>query len=133
MSRPLTNKQLVVLGVVRSNPTGLEAKRVADLVRAESPLRHCEYCDGTGERNFPGYQCAPCGGQGERHAHFSYAEAYQALQRLRKVGLIARRCKRDEWGDEVPVHIYFALAVPDPTDPLEQAFALPSSDAGDGR
>jgi hypothetical protein len=125
VSRKLTNKQLVVLEVVRRHPVGLEAKRIAALVREESPLRHCEYCDGTGTRN--GWRCAPCRGSGERHAHFSYSDAYAVLQRLRKLGLVSRRCKRDEWGDEVPTHIYFPEAAPDPTDPLERAFNAPSA------
>jgi hypothetical protein len=59
---------------------------------------------------------------------FAYGDAYVALAQLRKRGLAGRRCLKDQWGDDLATHVYFAVApTADPTDPLEQVFALSSS------
>jgi RecJ-like exonuclease len=122
--RKLTNKQLLVLDVVRRHPEGLDAKTVATKVTEEAVEGPCSKCDATGKLQCR--VCWACDGTGQRKPFFYYGDAYQALKRLRSEGLIERRCKRDEWGDELALHVYFAAAAPDADDPLERAFNAPA-------
>jgi Fe2+ or Zn2+ uptake regulation protein len=98
--RKLTNKQLIVLGVVRRNPQGLSVNRIAGLVTEEGVPGPCNSCDATGQRLY-GRDCWRCKGTGESTPYFQYSDAYQALKRLRSEGLVTRTCKRDQFGDEL--------------------------------
>lgn len=121
MSRRLTNKQVVVLELLRAEGE-LTAKEIAAEITERTV---CSVCDGTGNGDWGRrHECEKCYGSGR--AYFHYSDAYQALQALRKVGAVARRCKRDEWGDELALHVYYAVDV-DAKDELEQAWNLPAA------
>lgn len=120
--RELTNKQLIVLELLRSDGE-MDCHSIA---RTLTERTTCAHCDGTGEGDNEHYGCRPCFGRGKRT--MAYGEAYIVLKQLRARGLVARRCRRDEWGDELATHIYFAEPAPAADDPLEQAWQLPTAD-----
>lgn len=126
MARALTNKQLAVLSVLRRFPDGIGCKELARTVAEETPCSACGYA---GEVD--GERCGRCYGRG--HIYFDYGAAYVALGRLMKEGLAWRRCKRDEWGDELAGHVYFPADRVEGDDPLEQAWALPAFEGGGQR
>ena len=122
--RPLTNKQVAVLEFMREQTEPLTAQQIAEAIMARTP---CSHCDGTGDGSDSRFGCRPCYGRGRRP--FYYPEAYTALQRLRKDGLVTRRFKRDEWGDEIPRHVYEVVAEGQAADdPLESLWRMPAKD-----
>lgn len=130
MPRALTNKQLAALHCVRESGP-MTAQQVAD--ELTGPRVDCPTCGGTGDGTSGYYKnrCPDCYGNGKRNIpRLDYSEAYQALQRLTKAGLVERQSVKDEWGDPVGGRIkYAAVAVePDPDDELERAFAAPSAE-----
>ena len=114
--RPLNNKQVVVLELLRAEGE-MSANDAADMIRGRTP---CASCNGSGEGDDSRYGCRRCYGHG--HVLFSYSDAYTALERLRRAGLVNRRHPLDEFGDELPRFRYFAIGS-DKTDPLESVVA----------
>jgi hypothetical protein len=118
--RRLTNKQVTVLELLR-DVGPLTVNEIAEKVTAQTI---CSVCDGTGEGDSR-FGCGACYGRG--HPYFHYSQAYQALKSLRSAGLVRRRCARDEWGDEIPRHVYYAVPSP-AADPLEALWNAPTAE-----
>jgi hypothetical protein len=119
MPRPLTNRQLWVLAYVREHP-GCTINQVwrDSPVDVERTAAFKEDHDVGDEVNFE-----------IRSLH--YADAYQALKRLMKDGLVERTASRDSFGDEHMPWRWSATEA-DPHDPLERAFAAPAAEGGEG-
>lgn len=121
MPRALTNKQILVLNLLRAEGP-MTALKIAERIH-EATL--CPTCGGSGEG--ANERCASCYGRGK--AWFGYSNAYQAAEALRKRGLTTRDAILDPFGDPVGRFVYSAAA-PDPNDPLEALWALPEADRG---
>lgn len=119
--RKLTNKQVVVLELLREKGA-LTCNDIAETITHRTP---CSLCDGTGGGDHPRFGCPKCYGRGR--AVFCYSVAYQCLKTLRNRGLVVRRFKRDEWGDELPTHIYEAAPIVREDDPLEALWTMPAT------
>lgn len=112
--RQLSNKQLWVLSYLREHSDGVTAKQVA----ADSPIDEVRSAELT-EKFDRDYEIPS----------MTYGDAYVVLKQLRSRGLVRRECMRDQFGDELPRHIYFAVtSEPNQDDPLEKAFALPAAE-----
>lgn len=120
----LSNKASLVLEILRDKGS-LKTWEVVAEVHQRMP---CPYCEGTGECRMPecwaDHRCPKCYGHG--HILFGYSDAYVALKQLEKRGLVSHRRLVDEWGDVMRTLIWFVTDALDPTDELEQLFALPA-------